>query len=300
VTDNSAENMRNINDTAALAARSFFPRGLVQPPGTFRFSAEALFPAVYAGLRSGMRLLDMGTGCGVTALAALCLHPALRVVGVEILPEAVAAAALNAERLGFSHAFRVIHADLADRTALFVPNAASAAAGADAADLTTSVQHAVWDSAATDDTGRAPGRITARSFDAATANPPYRQRGRGRLPASEARRTALFEEPGTLDVFCAAAAEALKGTGRLILVYPAARLPDVTAALDRAALHLVRMLPLCPRAGSAAALLLLEAAPAGSTASLPPRCDAPLILHGADGRLTPAALQFCPFLACNA
>jgi tRNA1(Val) A37 N6-methylase TrmN6 len=272
--------MRNINDAAVLAARAFFPRGLVQPPGTFRFSAEALFPAVYAGLRSGMRLLDLGTGCGVTAFAALCLNPAIRVVGIEILPEAAAAAALNAERLGFSRAFRVISADLADRT-LFVPDAAS-------------------DSAGTEDTGNAPGRITARSFDAATANPPYRQRGRGRLPASAARRTALFEEPGTLDVFCAAAAEALKETGRLILVYPAARLPDVTAALERAALRLVRMLPLCPRAGSDATLLLLEAAPAGSMPLSPPRIETPLILHGTDGRFTPAALKFCPFLACNA
>jgi tRNA1Val (adenine37-N6)-methyltransferase len=267
-------------DAETLAARAFFPRGLVQPSGTFRFSAEALFPAVYAGLHSGMRLLDLGTGCGVTAFAALCLNPAIRVVGVEILPEAAAAAALNAERLGFSRAFRVIRADLADRT-LFVPAAASK-------------------SAETDCTGNVPCCITARSFDAATANPPYRQRGRGRLPASPARRTALFEGPGTLDVFCSAAAKALKETGRLILVYPAARLPDVTAALDRAALHLVRMLPLCPRVGSKATLLLLEAAPADSMLLSPPRIDAPVVLHGADGRFTPAALQFCPFLACNA
>ncbi|MDR1686043.1 MAG: methyltransferase domain-containing protein [Desulfovibrio sp.] len=272
--------MCNINNAAALAARAFFPRGLVQPPGAFRFSAEALFPAVYAGLRSGMRLLDLGTGCGVTAFTALCLNPAIQVVGVEILPEAAAAAALNAERLGFSRAFRVICADLADLT-LFFPDAAS-------------------DSTETDAAGNAPRRITARSFDAATANPPYRQRGRGRLPASAARRTALFEEPGTLDVFCAAAAEALKETGRLTLVYPAARLPDVTAALERVALRLVRILPLCPRTGTNAALLLLEAAPASSVPHIPPRFEAPLILHGADGRFTRAALQFCPFLACNA
>jgi tRNA1Val (adenine37-N6)-methyltransferase len=227
-----------------------------------------------------MRLLDLGTGCGVTALAALCLNPAMHAVGVEILPEAAAAAVSNARRLGFSRAFRVICADLADRT-LFVPDAAS-------------------DSAEADGTDNAPDRITVRTFDVITANPPYRQRGRGRLPASAARRTALFEEPDTLDVFCVAAAEALKDTGRLIIVYPAARLSDVTAALKRAALHLVRMLPLCPRAGSEAALLLLEAAPAGCGPLSPPRVDAPLVLHGADGRFTPVALQFCPFLACNA
>jgi tRNA1Val (adenine37-N6)-methyltransferase len=120
------------------------------------------------------------------------------------------------------------------------------------------------------------------------------------LPASAARRTALFEEPGTLDIFCAAAAEALKDTGRLVMVYPAARLSDVTAALEHAALHLVRTLPLCPRAGREAALLLLEAAPADAAPLAPPRVEAPLVLHGADGRFTPAALQFCPFLACNA
>jgi tRNA1(Val) A37 N6-methylase TrmN6 len=264
-----------------LAARAFFPRGLAQPPGTFRFSAEALFPAAYIGLRSGMRLLDLGTGCGVTALAALCLNPAVRAVGVEILPEAAAAAAVNAERLGFSHAFRVIGADLADRT-LFVRDADP-------------------DSAETDRTRNAPGRcITAASFDAATANPPYRQPGKGRLPASAARRTALFEEPDTLDVFCAAAALALKTTGRLILVYPAARLPDVTAALERSALRLVRMRPLCPRAGDRATRLLLEAAPASAVPPGSPHGEAPLILHGADGRFSPAALRFCPFLACNA
>jgi tRNA1(Val) A37 N6-methylase TrmN6 len=296
--------MRNIDDAAVLAARAFFPRGLVQPPGTFRFSAEALFPAVYAGLRSGMRLLDLGTGCGVTALAALCLNPAIRVVGIEILPEAAAAAVFNAERLGFSRAFRVVRADLADRT-LFIPNAASDCAKEVAEDnepgriAACSFDAAAWGLAAKR-RERQTGRIAACSFDAVTANPPYRQRGRGRLPASAARRTALFEEPGTLDVFCAAAAEALKDTGRLTLVYPAARLPDVTAALERAALRLVRMLPLCSRAGGATTLLLLEAAPAAGAPLFPPHIEAPLVLHGADGRFTPAALQFCPFLACNA
>jgi tRNA1(Val) A37 N6-methylase TrmN6 len=275
----AAGNSPAAEDSDVVAARAFFPRGLVQPPGSFRFAADALFPASYAEPRAGMRLLDLGAGCGVTALAALCLNPDISAVGVELLPEAAEAAALNAGRLGFSHAFRVVRADLADGT-LFAPHED---------DEETDRARTVSD-----------GRLNARSFDVVTANPPYRQRGKGRLPASAARRTALFEEPGTLDIFCAAAAKALKDTGRLILVYPAAGLSDAEAALARVALYPARMLPLRPFADGKAKLLLLEAAPERGVPPPPPRVEEPLILHDADGGFSKAALRFCPFLACNA
>ncbi|MDR1947156.1 MAG: methyltransferase [Desulfovibrio sp.] len=277
MTDHVRRNEAGDMDENIAAARAFFPRGLIQPPGSFRFSSEALYPASFADPGSCLRLLDLGTGCGVTALAALCLNPSIKAAGVEILPEQAEAAALNAARLGFSHAFRIVRADLADRR-LFAPAPECTATGG------TNKEH--------------PYCLTAHSFDVVTANPPYRQRGKGRLPADAARRTALFEENDTPDIFCKAAAAALKETGRLSIIYPAARLPDLTAALKRAALTPLRMLPLCPRAGDAAKRLLLEAAPAH--AALPPlRVEAPLVLHEADGRFSRAALDFCPFLLCN-
>ena len=184
----------NENTTQQELARAFFPRGLLQPPESFRFSADALLLAAFlsparAFAIKGTRrndacsintamppsarpasLLDIGTGCGVVALAMLRRFPDLTCTGVDIQLPLVLAAQENAARLGFTGRFTALHADIA---LWGVPAPASGLAS---------------------DPSPAPApcsAIKAGAFDLALANPPYRKKGQGRLPGSMARSTAL-------------------------------------------------------------------------------------------------------------
>lgn len=269
---------RAMPDITPEEARAFFPRGLFQPKGSFRFSLDALLLASFlapARHGQGERLLDLGSGCGVVALGMLRLHPGLEAVGLDIQPELAEAARINAARLGFAHRFTALCGDAA------VPE---------------------------------PPGMQVESFSLVLANPPYRQRGRGRLPASRMRLTALFEEEGGLAAFCRAAERAITRDGRFGVVFPAHRLEDLLSALHGTGLTPVRLLPVHARAADPAMLVLAEAvkasAPPGRKnfrdASGPktgsPPLDTPLVLHedrGAAVAFTKQALDFCPFLFCN-
>lgn len=61
-------------------------------------------------LRSGSRVVDVGTGSGAVALALAFERPDLEVWGTDVSPDAVAVAEANAERLGLG--VRFVHADL--------------------------------------------------------------------------------------------------------------------------------------------------------------------------------------------
>lgn len=61
-------------------------------------TSDLLGRAVLDEVRAGDRVLDMGTGCGVNAI--LAAKTALDVVGVDLNPAAIAAAARNAARNG--------------------------------------------------------------------------------------------------------------------------------------------------------------------------------------------------------
>ncbi len=124
------------------------------------------------------------------------------------------------------------------------------------------------------DLARMPGTLRARSFDHVIANPPYFRRAAG-TPARDARREAAFGEVTPLGVWVDAGMRRLRPGGRFTLIQRAERLPDVLAAFAgrQAALAL---LPMIPRAGREATLVILAAVKGGRA---PFRLLAPLVLH---------------------
>lgn len=286
-------------------ARSRFPSGLYQPPGSFRFSADALLLACFPELAPGMRALDLGTGCGVAAFSLFFRMPDLYVTGVEMQPELILAAARNACSLGFGDRFIAILRDLA------VPGVFSMRTDES---LPGDVLRIPMPSASHYDGAPAPAfpengnrHVTAalapQSFDLVLANPPYRQRHTGRLPRNPSRLVALFELPETLLVFCRAAATALKEGGLFVLAYPAERLEHAIATLKTFGLTPARILFLCSRAGSPPWLTLIEAVKSGHDGRVLTVLTKSLALHqgsSANTRFTDTALAFCPFLARHA
>lgn len=274
-------------------AENYFPRGLAQPEGSFRFSIDALLLSCFATAKAGQRLLDIGTGCGVIALAMLLRQPQLTAVGLDIEPLLLSSALENAKKLGLESRFEVLQQDVEQ--------------------VLQKMEHKKKKNSP-----EAPVlNLQAESFDLVVCNPPYRRSNQGRVPDHPLRLQALFEheQQGRLEAFVATAAFALKNKAPFYCVYPAERLSAMLTSLKQYKLEPKLLLPLQSRPSTDCALFLLKATKNGRPGLT---LKKPLLLYEPmkeDGSgypfeqsptdcppancLTEEALSFCPWLACN-
>jgi len=123
----------------------------------------------------------------------------------------------------------------------------------------------------------------AGPFDHVFANPPYHALT-GTGSPDQARIAAKRGAPGLLGEWAAVLGVTLRHGGTLSLVLPPARLEEALAGCARGACGSTRLLPLWPRAGRPAKLLLLRAVRGGRA---PTALLAGIVLHGPDGKFTP-------------
>ena len=116
------------------------------------------------------------------------------------------------------------------------------------------------------------------------ANPPYWPGGTP--PPGAIRRAATHEAGPGLVEWVGFLAAAIVPRGSLSLILPAARFDAAVAALRGTGFGAVELLPLLPRAGSAAKRVLIRAR---KGARSPAKILPGLVLHEADGRFTEAA-----------
>ena len=281
-----AENRRAKGGRHGIAmVRELFPRGLFQPEGSFRFSIDALLLARFCRPGNKRRILDLGCGCGVVGLSVLLASEKAEVTGVDIQPALVDAARKNAESLGLSGHYTALCADMGE---LFTEPALPEARPEAHPEVRP-------ERGGPGVSGPPFSPSRPAIYDLALANPPYRRLTQGRLPQEESRRLALFGDENTLALFCDAAARALKTRGCFCVIMDASRLADLALALGNARLGMRKILPVYPKEGEPACLVLVEAQKncANDSVLLPG-----LVLYGAAG-LTAEALAFCPELACN-
>ncbi|KIC40075.1 methyltransferase [Ruegeria sp. ANG-R] len=126
-----------------------------------------------------------------------------------------------------------------------------------------------------------PDDLRQAQFDHVIANPPYYRPGAHSPARDPGRRIALGEETPLAD-WIDVAARRLAPRGYLHMIQKVDRLPDMLAACT-ARLGSVEVLPLSPRAGRAAELVILRARKGGRAAF---RLHAPLILHQGDRHLS--------------
>jgi tRNA1(Val) A37 N6-methylase TrmN6 len=134
---------------------------------------------------------------------------------------------------------------------------------------------------AADLAGFCPGPV----YDHAFANPPWHDAA-GTASPDAARERAKRAEDGVFGLWAARLGAALRHRGTLTFIVAASVLPDCLAAFAQAGCGSPAILPLWPRLGVAAKLVLLRGIRGGrGPAQLLPG----LVLHTADGAFTAAA-----------
>ena len=116
-------------------------------------------------------------------------------------------------------------------------------------------------------------------FDHAMANPPWHDPA-GPASPSPGRDAAKRARPGLLPAWCAALARAVCPGGSLTVLVPAALIDQALGALAQAGCGDPHLLPLWPRAGQDAKLLLLRGVRGGRG---PARILPGLVLHEGQG-----------------
>lgn len=119
-----------------------------------------------------------------------------------------------------------------------------------------------------------PPELRQQSFDHVICNPPYFDRTGGHAAKDQGREGAMGEDT-PLAVWIEVAARRLKPKGFLHLIHRAERLPDLLTEAGRK-LGSLELLPLQPRIGRAAELVILRARKEGRAAF---RLHAPLVIH---------------------
>ncbi|HTR17280.1 MAG TPA: methyltransferase domain-containing protein [Acetobacteraceae bacterium] len=212
----------------------------VQPVDGYRTGIEPVLLAASVPARPGECVLEAGTGAGAGLLCLAARIAGLSGVGVERDPGMAALARRNFAANGLD-GFSIATADIT----AFAPDSSAADA----------------------------------AFDHAFANPPWHDPA-GTASDSALRELAKRSAPGLLAAWVSALARRLRHRGSLTLILPAPALGEACTALTASGLGGITLLPLWPRAGREAKLLLLRGVRGGLG---PSRVLPGLVLHGDDG-----------------
>ena len=184
----------------------------------YRFSIDAVLLAYFADPRSGDKVLDLGTGCGIIPLILAYRQPHIAIYGVEVQTELAELAVCN-----------VRENQLEDRITVFC----------------------------TDMKLLRPA-MTAGPVDLVVCNPPFRRQGSGRINPDAQRAVARHEIKANLGDIIQTSHRMLRTAGRLVLIYTAGRLTDILSRMrtDGIEPKFIRMIH--SRQDTEAALILIE------------------------------------------
>ncbi len=244
--------MQRIDDTGFGNIR------VIQNKG-YGYGVDAVLLAAFAagetgarGIRSGARIADLGTDCGIVAFILTHKVRGSVLTGIEKREEAAARAAEAAVMNGLEDRVRVITADIND-----------VSDSEEFADL-------------------------REAFDAVVSNPPYFRRNSAIPSASDDRYTARHETTADIGDFARTAAFMTGNGGSFYLVHRPDRLADIFAALRENGFEPKEMQLVVPSPGEPANIVLIHAV-RGAGAEL--RMLPELAVHTEDGGYTEDILR---------
>ena len=244
--------MQRIDDTGFGNIR------VIQNKG-YGYGVDAVLLAAFAagetgarGIRSGARIADLGTDCGIVAFILTHKVRGSVLTGIEKREEAAARAAEAAVMNGLEDRVRIITADIND-----------VSDSEEFADL-------------------------REAFDAVVSNPPYFRRNSAIPSASDDRYTARHETTADIGDFARTAAFMTGNGGSFYLVHRPDRLADIFAALRENGFEPKEMQLVVPSPGEPANIVLIHAV-RGAGAEL--RMLPELAVHTEDGGYTEDILR---------
>lgn len=160
---------------------------VIQPKTGYRFSLDPLLLCDFAGVRTGERVVDLGTGSGVIPLVLARKSEGTTAVGVEFQQELAEMASRNVALNGLADRIEIMATDILSLRKSF----------------------------------------PVSSFDLVVANPPYRKQGTGKISPRAGRDKARHESTATLTDFIAMAKYLVKPEGRICFIHHVSRLPDL-------------------------------------------------------------------------
>jgi tRNA1Val (adenine37-N6)-methyltransferase len=196
---------------------------LYQKKQGYRFSVDSILLADFATIRSGNKVIDLGTGNGVLPLILAYRYPSILITGIEIQRHMADRAARNIRLNGYED--RIVIAQM---------------------DIALTIE-----------------RFKAESFDSVICNPPYRQATSGRLSLSSEKQIARHELKATLDDFVRAAAFLLKNKGSFACIHLGDRTVDLVSAMRSAGLEPKRLRTVHAFSDAKASMVLVEAVKGG-------------------------------------
>jgi tRNA1Val (adenine37-N6)-methyltransferase len=174
-------------------ADTFFDGKLhvTQDASGYRFSIDAIVLASHTDVRSGERLLDLGTGCGIIPLILTYRNPNITAFGIEIQEDLAELAILNVKANHMQNRITVLRQDMRDLK---------------------------------------PDMISG-PVDLVVCNPPYRKPNSGRLNPDAQRAIARHELKVSLADVLQTARRMLRTAGRFVTIYTAERIVELLSQM---------------------------------------------------------------------
>jgi tRNA1Val (adenine37-N6)-methyltransferase len=184
----------------------------------YRFSIDSVILANLATMKAGHRILDIGTGCGIISLILARRYPDIMIYGIEIQPDMADIAARNIAENQLEHRILILNQDIRTITPA--------------------------------DTGGCA--------DVVICNPPHFEANSGRVNPDPRVAMARHEIKMTLEDLIHAADLMLARGGRLMVLYPAARMPDIITAMRGAGIEPKKAMMIHSKPGENAIRVMME------------------------------------------
>ena len=190
----------------------------------YRFSIDAVLLADQAAPRSGDKVIDLGTGCGIISLIMAYCNPDITVYAVEVQEELTQLAISNVKNNSLQDCITVLGADMKTMK----PD------------------------------------MTAGPVDLVVCNPPYRRPGAGRINPDNQRAVARHELKANLQDVIVTARRMLKTAGRFVTIYTAERTADILCQMRADSIEPKYFRTIHSHPGSEAKLVLVEGIKGGN------------------------------------
>ena len=190
----------------------------------YRFSIDAVLLAYQAAPRSGDKVIDLGTGCGIISLIMAFRHPDITVYAIEVQEELAQVAIANVKNNHLQDRITVLGADMKT----IKPD------------------------------------MTAGPVDLVVCNPPYRRPGSGRINPHNQRAVARHELKANLQDVIGSAGRMLKTAGRFVVIYTAERTTDIFFQMRTDGIEPKCMRTIHSNSRSEAKLILIEGIKGGN------------------------------------